>query len=46
MPVTPKPFAEAAAKTEAKPEAKPGVKAEEKAPAPQKSAEPAKAEKR
>jgi membrane fusion protein (multidrug efflux system) len=42
MPVTPKPFAEAPAKTEAKPEAK----AEEKAPAPQKSAEPAKAEKR
>jgi membrane fusion protein (multidrug efflux system) len=42
MPVTPKPFAEAPAKTEAKPE----EKAEEKAPAPQKSAEPAKAEKR
>jgi membrane fusion protein (multidrug efflux system) len=42
MPVTPKPFAEATAKTETKPEAK----AEEKAPAPQKSAEPAKAEKR
>ena len=46
MPVTPKPFAEAPAKTEAKPEAKPEAKAEEKAPAPQKSAEPAKAEKR
>jgi membrane fusion protein, multidrug efflux system len=46
MPVTPKPFAEAPAKTEAKPEAKPEAKAEEKATAPQKSAEPAKAEKR
>ncbi len=46
MPVTPKPFAEVPAKTEAKPEAKPEAKAEEKAPAPQKSAEPAKAEKR
>jgi membrane fusion protein (multidrug efflux system) len=48
--VTPTPFAEAPAKTEAKPEAKPETKpeakAEEKAPAPQKSAEPAKAEKR
>jgi len=46
MPVTPKTFAEAPAKTEAKPEAKPEAKAEEKAPAPQKSAEPPKAEKR
>ncbi len=62
MTVTPKPFAEAPAKSEAKPEAKseakpevkpevkpeakPEAKAEEKAPAPQKSAEPAKAEKR
>jgi membrane fusion protein (multidrug efflux system) len=46
MTVTPKPFAEAPAKTEAKPEAKPEAKAAEKAPAPQKSAEPAKAEKR
>jgi hypothetical protein len=46
MPVTPKPFAEAPSKTEAKPEAKPEAKAEEKAPALQKSAEPAKAEKR
>jgi len=46
MPVTPKPFAEAPAKTEAKPEAKPEAKAEEKAPAAQKSAEPAKAGKR
>ncbi len=42
MTVTPKPFAE----TPAKPEAKPEAKAAEKAPAPQKSAEPAKAEKR
>ena len=40
MTVTPKPFAEA------KPEVKPEAKAAEKAPAPQKSAEPAKAEKR
>jgi len=46
MPVTPKTFAEAPAKTEAKPEAKPEAKAEEKATTPQKSAEPAKAEKR
>jgi membrane fusion protein (multidrug efflux system) len=54
MPVTPKPFAEAPAKTEAKPEAKteakpeakPEAKAEEKAPATQKSAEPEKAGKR
>lgn len=46
MPVTPKPFAEAAAKTEAKPETKPEAKAEEKSPAPRKSAEPAKTEKR
>ena len=54
MTVTPKPFAEAPAKSEAKPEAKseakpeakPEAKAAEKAPAPQKSAEPAKAEKR
>ena len=46
MPVTPKPFAEAAAKPEAKTEAKPEAKAEEKAPATQKSAEPARAEKR
>jgi membrane fusion protein (multidrug efflux system) len=62
MTVTPKPFAEAPAKSEAKPEAKsdakpeakpeakqgakPEAKAEEKAPAPQKSAEPAKTEKR
>jgi membrane fusion protein (multidrug efflux system) len=54
MTVTPKPFAEAPAKSEAKPEAKseakpeskPDAKAAEKAPAPQKSAEPAKAEKR
>ena len=46
MTVTPKPFAEAPAKTEAKPEAKPEAKAEEKAPAPQKPAEPPKAEKR
>jgi membrane fusion protein (multidrug efflux system) len=46
MPVTPKPFAESPAKTEAKPEAKPEAKAEEKSPAPQKSAEPAKTEKR
>ncbi|HTZ38823.1 MAG TPA: efflux RND transporter periplasmic adaptor subunit [Syntrophales bacterium] len=58
MPVTPKPFAEAPAKSEAKPEAKSEAKpeakpeakaeakAEEKTPAPQKSAEPAKAEKR
>jgi len=46
MPVTPKPFAEAPAKTEAKPEAKPEAKAEEKSPAPQKSAEPTKTEKR
>ncbi|HSD95070.1 MAG TPA: efflux transporter periplasmic adaptor subunit, partial [Syntrophales bacterium] len=46
MQVTPKPFAEAPAKTEAKPEAKPEAKAEEKSPAPQKSAEPAKTEKR
>ena len=54
MPVTPKPFAEAPAKTEAKPEAKTAAKpeakreakAQGKAPAPQKSAEPAKAEKR
>jgi membrane fusion protein (multidrug efflux system) len=46
MPVTPKAFAEAPAKTEAKPETKTEAKAEEKSPAPQKSAEPAKAEKR
>jgi membrane fusion protein (multidrug efflux system) len=46
MPVTPKALAEAPAKPEAKPAAKPEAKAEEKAPAPQKSAEPAKAEKR
>jgi len=54
MTVTPKPFAEAPArseakpeaKSEAKPEAKPEAKAAEKAPTPQKSAEPAAAEKR
>jgi membrane fusion protein (multidrug efflux system) len=46
MTVAPKPFAEAPAKTGAKPEAKPEAKAEEKAPAPQKPAEPPKAEKR
>jgi membrane fusion protein (multidrug efflux system) len=46
MPVTPKALAEVPAKPEAKPAAKPEAKAEEKAPAPQKSAEPARAEKR
>jgi membrane fusion protein (multidrug efflux system) len=54
MTVTPKAHAETPAKTEAKPEArpeakteaKPEPKAEEKAPAPQKPAEPPKAEKR
>jgi hypothetical protein len=54
MTVTPKPFAEAPAKTEAKPEAKPEAKqaakpeskAAEKSSSPEKSAEPAKAEKR
>jgi membrane fusion protein (multidrug efflux system) len=44
--VTPKPFADTPAKSEAKPETRPEAKAEEKAPAAQKSAEPAKAEKR
>ena len=46
MTVTPKAYAEPPAKTEAKPEAKPEAKTEEKAPAPQKPAEPPKAEKR
>jgi len=46
MTVTPKAYAETPAKTEAKPEARPEAKTEEKAPAPQKPAEPPKAEKR